>query len=274
MDAPDLITLEEFKRTRDINEAVDDDLIVQFIHAASRVVWGKTGRHFVPYIGTRVYDGMGQHLQQQRTALDLDDDLLVLTAATDAGTVLTLSDLVLENANFPPYWRIRHKPETGLRWGGTSTLSSIVITGWWGFHEGYAHAWSEVATLAASIDATQTTIALSNIQDVSRLSYLRVGDEIMQVDHVVEDSEDIIVHRGVRGTIGAVATSSAPVKAYRGVDDVAHATSRLVSFYYDRRDTVGERVSFGSSAMLLEGAIPPEIMIAIQARSRLSMMFM
>lgn len=274
---PDLITLGEIKQTRGLNDpsqpaTVDDGLLIKFIHAASAVICNRSGRHFVPYWGVRVFDGRGDHLQQNRTCLDLDDDLLALTEATDDAVSVSSGYILAENANYRPYWRLRLS--TG-QWGGDATMGSITVNGLWGFHDDYDTAWEAVTTLVGNIDDAQTDIAVDALNVLSELAYIKVGDEFMQVTGINETDDLVTVRRAERGTTAAAALTGATVSVYHPIADIHHVCERLVSFYYDRRDTTSAQVSYGGSGTyVVESDLPPEITQLIDARRRLALMFM
>jgi uncharacterized phiE125 gp8 family phage protein len=129
----DYTTVSAMKTYLRISTAADDDLLADLVTRASRIIDNYCGRWFVAEAGARVYDARGQHITPH--LLLLDADILSVTSITNGdGTAISPDDVVLRPPNYPPYFGISLKDETGLRWTYSgSPQAAISVTGTWGY---------------------------------------------------------------------------------------------------------------------------------------------
>jgi hypothetical protein len=163
----------DFAETSRSNARVD-----RAIEAASRQLEGFLHRRFYPEIATRYFDWPDQYARPWRLWLD-DSELISLTAISSGGTAIPTGNINLEpNRNGPPYNRVEIRMDTSSAFGGGSTTQrDITITGLWG----YSNNETAVATAAAGITGSATTLAVSDSADIGVGSVLRVGTERLTV---------------------------------------------------------------------------------------------
>lgn len=175
------ITRESVKRALDSAETARNNWQVdQAIDAASSSVEGLTHRKFYPQTATRYFDWPS--LQRGRTwRLWLDgNDLASLTSLTAGGVAISLSDLFLEPANSgPPYTSIEvDLGSTAAFQAGDTHQRAIAATGVWA---GCPIDESTAGTLAEALDASETSVDVSNSGAVGVGDILRVDSERMVV---------------------------------------------------------------------------------------------
>lgn len=127
----DYTTLEDVKTYMRITSGADDAMLASIISTASRIVEEHCGRHFDTWTGTRHYDTAEAFITGH--TLLLDADLLSLDELANAdGTPIDPAAAILRPVNWPPFFGISLREESGLDWG---TDGIIEVTGTWGFAE-------------------------------------------------------------------------------------------------------------------------------------------
>lgn len=252
----DFTTLDDLKRVRGIDDAdADDDMLIRFIRQASRTVISFTNRTFVPYLSTRYYPNYGQSFAS--SSLSLDDDLISVSSLTDDGLALSSSDYILYPINESPYHSILLA--NGVTFTkGTSPLG-IGVTGLWGYHPVPDLMWEALDSLQSALDEDDMTVSVEESENFEVLSYLKVEDEFMQVIAVDTENNTLTVQRGVRGSEAVAHNDDTTVSVYRISEDAQHATNRLASFFYERRDTTANRVRIGDGTYTFNDEVPPEV---------------
>jgi hypothetical protein len=131
----DYTTVSTLKTYLRINGAGDDSLLADLVTRGSRLVDDFCGRWFDARSETRLYDAAGPHITGR--LLLLDADLLSLTALSNGdGTAISADDVILRPVNWPPYFGIALRQESGLAWAySTSPEGAISVTGEWGYSE-------------------------------------------------------------------------------------------------------------------------------------------
>jgi hypothetical protein len=125
------------------------------------------------------------------------------------------------------------------------TGAKVVVTGTWGYHHDYAHAWIEVNTLSAAIpDASVTGITVGGVfggdprligERYSYGSLIRVDDEMMQVLEVNTSTNELTVIRGANGSTAISHADGATVELFEGEDPIRRVTARQAALLYARR---------------------------------------
>lgn len=124
-------SLEDVKTYLRITGSADDTMLASLVATASRLVEDHCGRHFDTWTGTRRYE-IGEAFITGHTLL-LDADLLALDELTNAdGTPIDPAAVLLRPVNWPPFFGLSLREESGLAWG---TDGVIEVTGTWGYDE-------------------------------------------------------------------------------------------------------------------------------------------
>lgn len=132
-----------------------------------------------------------------------------------------------------------------LTWHGYCTdATSAAITGVWGYHTDYAHAWLEVDTLAAALNSSATTLTVADVDgenayaETPRISaghLLQIGAEWMEVVKTNTGTNVVTVRRGVNGSTAAAHDLGDEVSVFLVNEDIRRAVARQTSFQYSRR---------------------------------------
>lgn len=245
----------------------DDPELRNAVHAASSLAHGYTHRWFVPFVQTRTYDAIGDHIGAYY--LDLDTDLLELTTLTNGDSAAIASSIyLLRPSNVTPKNRIelRLSGFTSFRYN-TDWQAAISVDGIWGYHDDYTNAWGSTGqTLASGINSSATTFdvtsAAASVDDQYRtafevLGYLKIENEMLQITNISTDT--LTVLRGVNGTTAASHSSGVAIKNYRQIPEIESAVGSLAAWLYRNRQTIGERVTFLSGAEIVTNIAPQNI---------------
>ncbi|QYN26689.1 hypothetical protein [Amycolatopsis sp. DSM 110486] len=160
----------DFKETARNNAQVD-----RLVAAGSRAVDALCHRTFYPEIDTRTFDWPNaQTARPWRLWLDQND--LISCDALVSGDELVPADAVLlrpDNSG-PPFTHVEIDIGTSSAFtSGASHQRSISITGLWGYGDDETPA----GALAANLDASQTTVDVTNAAAVGVGTLFRVDDE-------------------------------------------------------------------------------------------------
>lgn len=191
-----------------------DQLVLQGLLDASRLVDRATGRTYNPLRAVRYLDGSGKDEQWLPDSL-LELEELAITQ--DGGTTYTpvtagktwCSDGV--NWDITPYLKVVLAPDANFSWF-PSGRRTVRVTGLWGWRPRYEEAWIDsgdaVQDNSLSSSATQITVTSATGSDQLGLSprfaigqLLRVDTEVVEVTGV--SSTKLTVVRGDRGTQAA-----------------------------------------------------------------------
>jgi hypothetical protein len=274
---PYLTTLERIRAARrhEVSEDEDDALILQFIEGASAGIGRATGRVFVPYMATYLYDALGAHLggfagYPDTLYLD-DDDLLTVTTLTNGdATAITGSQYVLRPANEYPKHEIVLKSSAGVSFTySTDWEQAISIAGWWGHVPHYATAWKSVTQLNGGVNASVTALTVDTTTGIEVGGYLKIDSEIMRVSAKTSATAYTVV-RGEQGTTAAVHADDSAVTVYQFIPDLQHAATELVSYLYKNKDNLGGRVSVYEGGILQVSDIDPTVKETIRRYTRIT----
>ena len=177
-------TRERVKRALDVNETAHaNDQIDDAIRAATPTIDRLCQRSFVPWLGTRHFDYPPRVRRTETWRLWLDDnDLISLTSFTAAGATVPLTSLKLRPSNAPgkgkPYTHIELdiSAESSFDVGDTFQ-ENLAVTGLWG----YSDVARSCGGLATAVDASTTTIDVTDGSLVGVGSLLRFDDERVDV---------------------------------------------------------------------------------------------
>uniref|UniRef100_UPI002B6D25C9 hypothetical protein n=1 Tax=Aggregatilinea sp. TaxID=2806333 RepID=UPI002B6D25C9 len=214
-------TLDSLRRSLGLSavQHTDDDLLLDLLGAASRLVERHTGRSFYPRRAVRALDYTGPGL------LLLDDDLLDLHALTNGdGTGIALEVVRALPANEAVKSSLILDRTRALFTYHDMPLAAIEVDGTWGCHPDWAHAWIDSGDDVQTdpLGADETVIAVADADgpwmgDGPRFSpgrLLRIGSEYLIVLAVDTTDDLLTVERGANGTTASVHPLSAPIEAY------------------------------------------------------------
>lgn len=234
---------------------ITNDQVMRSVAQVSRRIDGLMGgRSMLPFFGpvieARTIPINENSINSRRNTLQLvgGSPLLALTVATVDGTVVTSSA-----EGYPhgaPYFRQVRINSNGNRW--YSYISSCdypdaVITGIWGYHSDYAHAWRDTGyTLSALITAGATSFTVSNIDGpdpygfepaFSRGQLVRFGtgtDYAIITDTNINTNVATIV-RNVLGSTGVEQAQGAAIYTWQVEEPIRRVTARQAAFLLARR---------------------------------------
>jgi len=221
----------------------DDVRVYETLRATTSQIEGLANRHFSPYSKTI------QHTPQASDELTLRDDLLALTSIiSNDGTSIPVSDVRLLPGSGQPASYLVLEDGRAFTWQGARD-GAIAVTGMWGWHDDYDHAWRDSDdALAASLDATSTAVivALAHLPDsagetprfqVGQL--LRIDDEFMAVTGIELDdqgADTLTVVRGVNGTTATSHTLSTQIDIYLPPEDIRALAIQWAAWLYREHD--------------------------------------
>ncbi len=256
-------TLAELRRYLALEAAqtADDDVLLELLRAASRLIEGYTARRFYPRRQTRTYTLQGAQ------ALLLDDDLLVLEAVSNGdGRAIPLEAVHALPANRVAS-RLELDRSRAAFFADADPLEAIAVQGIWGFHPLWEEAWaaSGDSVQDAPWSATATTLHVADADAPNVHGYgqrfavgqlLRVGEEYVHVLAVDTAANALTVARGVNGTQAAEHAQGTSIAVYSAPADVRSACLRLASWLYRQPDAGFVQVGGGLSGRLV---VPPAL---------------
>lgn len=263
----DLTTLTNVRRTilqqniSSTEDDDDDDLLKRFITQASALAHRRSGRTFVPYLDLRLLDFYSSY------HLNLDTDLLVATAITNGnGETISLSDIRYMPGNETPKWRISCKRSSGtvFEWQDDPE-QAIEVTGIWGYHTDYDHAWvdtlidvpaDDLASGATSVIVSSVTGLDNQGQQAFEVGGLyRIDSEFIKVVDIATGSNTLTIRRAQLGTSAAAHLEGADIERWQVLPDVEWLVTRLVTWAYQHRDTVNSIEFLDSNVTLRDETI-------------------
>ncbi|GAA1749437.1 hypothetical protein [Nonomuraea bangladeshensis] len=176
---PVYTTREAVKSALDVKlTARSDPQVDRAIESASRAVEGLLHRRFYPERRTMSFDWPNAQLARPwRLWLDANE-LIEVEALTVGGEEIPSSDYFLRPDDGPPYRRIEIDLDSSAAFsaGGTHQRA-ISITGVYGYRADE----SPAGVLAAALNATQTSVTVTDSAAIGVGDLIRVGDERMLV---------------------------------------------------------------------------------------------
>jgi len=173
-------TREDIRSALDASDAARSDAqLDRALDAASRAVVGLCSREFVPTLATKVFDWPSEQTPRSwRLWLD-QHDLISVTEILSAGTVVPDTDYYLEPANSgPPFTYIETRLDRPSVWStGGTWQHAVSVQGLWGYSDEQVPA----GTLVGAIDASQTSVTVSDSSAVGVGHILTCGAERMTV---------------------------------------------------------------------------------------------
>lgn len=270
-------TLADAKAELKASGTIDDTKLLRNLRAVSaRVdrVKQVARPFFLPVQETREIEIMRRVVNSYDNTLLLPWPLLAVTAVGVAGTTLTVGSSV---EGWPTY----ESPFRQLRIIGSAPTwydycvtdnepPMAAITGTWGWHGDYSHAWLAVDVLAGNITASATSLTVADVDGADpygfspRLSagaLLKIGTECIWAVATNTTTNAVTVVRGVLGTTAAAHTAADPVAVFQVEDDIRRVVARQAAFLYARAG------AFESSAVTDMGIVnyPSDLLMELRA---------
>lgn len=223
-------SLEAVKAELSLTGTTQDARLKRLIERASAYLEAATRRVFVPMTETRVFDAPAG----VTAPLLLDQDLLAVTAVSDGGGAVVLSDLVLYPLNAARKRMIALAP--GVSWEtGATAQAAISVSGRWGYSDDLD---ATGATLAAAISSTTAmTLTASAVGLIETGWCLAIDTEQFFVTGV--NGTAITVQRGNNGTTAATHSLGASIYRYVPAPAIEEATVVLASLWFQWQDAGG-----------------------------------
>ncbi|MHC4558859.1 MAG: hypothetical protein ACYS80_16325, partial [Planctomycetota bacterium] len=238
------------------------NIVKSYCFQFSKVIQQEIGRSFVPYQEQKTFYfseiiPRRQFIWNGATyELKLTEDLLGIDSITYMGQALASSTYrpvdVFRDSNGYPYKSILFDPD-GLPGYGTDFTDSIVVTGQWGSHDSESDSYSAVGVLAEAIDDSVTTVKVANSTLYNIYDYIKIDDELMFITatDTTPTPDEMTVTRGVNGFTKASHLINAPISRWNVVDDVSLLATRMVAYFYNKRNDKGERVQVINDALVI-----------------------
>lgn len=254
--------------TGDGNDAVSTEfadyfnLVKDYCFSFSKTIESEIHRTFVPYLDSKsiFFRDAIKNRRHFFNGLKLSEDLLAIDSITFMDTVLTSSQYRLLDENGSPNgypFREIQFDSSGLPGWDSGFNSSIDIVGEWGLQDSESDAYSTVTTVAEALDASETVIDLAaDDGDLFEVfQYIRIDDELMLITTVTRNTspalDTITVVRGANGFTATIHDDGASITRWNVVDDVRLLATRMVAYWFGKRDDKGERVQVIDNALVI-----------------------
>lgn len=218
------------------SETAEDARLLAALEAASESIERRTRRRFVPRVAT-----LGHDVDLRNAAeLLLRDDLLELWSITHGMD----ESIALEDVLSLPGGALRLLHGEGFRYVD-SPRQAVQVTGLWGFHSERTSAWQDSgdtvqnAPFSAPSVALQVTDVLSS-GAVPRFQVghlLRIGQELLCVLAIHEDTQTLTVARGAHGSTAAEHAQGSAITVFRPARDVLLLALRWATWLYKEADS-------------------------------------
>lgn len=235
------------------SSTTDDAIVLKNLRVVSRRIDAlldpiRKRPYFAPIIESRVFPLAPENINSWERTFRFDAPLLALDGVTVGTEALTLNTGVKA-------WPTLSSPAHQLllvsafdNWYGycddTQAPPMVTIAGTWGYHSDWTHAWLDVSTLSAGINASATAFTVANIDGadaynrtpmISAGALVKIDDEYLEVVATDIATNIATVKRGVNGTTAAAHDSGATVSVFQVQDDIRDIVARQAGAKYARR---------------------------------------
>lgn len=256
------------------SEAINDAYLLEAIRVATKRIDAQLHpRQFLPYMGTKYFDALGHHIDDQLRMLELSNaqgrhPLLSATTVVDGvGNTLTLNtDYRMYPRGATPAFYLHLL--NGGSWSdfGDEWVEAIAITGTWGYHSRYSEAWLSSGDTVQDNPLTNsaTTLTVNAVQsnNLARFSagqLLQIESEWLEVSATDSNTNTLTVKRGVRGTTAAQHAQGTAISIFSVEDAINRAAWRLAAFLYVRRGAFDRARYDGVATLEFPDDMPGEI---------------
>lgn len=222
-------------------DTAEDARLMEALRVASAQIERAAGRRFLPRYDTIIHRGVGSGSE-----LLLEDDLLELLAVEDAAGEIPLSEVTaLPEQGAASLLRLKN----GRFF--TAGESGVKVTGVWGWHDDWNHAWlsSGDGVMDNPLSPTTNEITVEDADGEDGLletprfqpgQLLLLDQEYVQVVSVNSVTNKLRVQRGVAGTPYISHERYAPLFVYQPPRDVRDLTVRWASLLYKQGSPVSD----------------------------------
>jgi len=240
------------RKTRS-TDTTDDSQLRRYIAQVSRRIDSAVGSRmrpaFAPYLESRQYLITGRNVDSHYNTFLMKDYCLELTAVVRGSTTITsTTELYNPYNNVAQALRIT---SWGSSWydslsGSDTPPAFVTVTGYWGWNEDWANAWSSVDTVkdGAGINASITTITVDNVDGADLDGFtprfsaghlIKIDSEYLDVTATDTGTNTVTVRRGVNGTTAATHLVNAPISVYQVDERIRRIATRQAALLYSRQ---------------------------------------
>jgi hypothetical protein len=191
-----------------------------------------------------VLESIGVVKDNNFTAIPSTDYIL----QTDSMSVPVMS-MLIQNVNYYQSSNI----QDGLR-----------ITGWWGYCT--QNVYRAIENVTVNLSSTQ--IAVSDATLYGTWGYIRIDNEIMLIEESNTVTQVLTVRRAQLGTIASDHTNSIVLRMYPNYD-IGLLATRMVAWYWQRRNDVGNTVQFADGSAILPANMPNDMLSILNNNKRI-----
>lgn len=247
----DYTTLALVKNELKAEGTVDDAKVRRYIREVSRRIDLTIGTprrpYFAPYIEQRQYPIETSRTNSREGTFDTRDHILAVTSVLRQTTNITAQVALYQWEN--EVSTMLRLTNCSYNWYSSCVENEpykIYVTGTWGWHEDYAHAFDSVDTVkdALGINASVTSITVADADGADGDGYiprfspgnlLKIESEFLDVTAVSTTTNILTVKRGVNGSTAAVHAKNTAIAVYRVDDRIQRIATRQAALLYARR---------------------------------------
>jgi hypothetical protein len=225
---------------------VQDAQIRGYIRTISERIDSEMGNprrpFFAPYIEQRRFPITRYQIDSYDNTFLLRNPILSVSAVLKDTTNLTSQASLF-------YWSNEVANMLQLTQGYTwypeeAPPNKLYVTGVWGWHADYTHAWEAVDALQANINASVTSLTVADADGAdldgftprfSPGNLIQIDSEWMDVNAVNITTNTLTVRRGVNGSTAAAHTSSTAISTYHVDDRIQRITARQAALMIARQ---------------------------------------
>ena len=278
-------TLADAKQDNKSGTTADDLYLLRALRTVSQRIDRQMGQqsrpYFAPFIETRKLQLRPTMVNSALGTLMLPAPLLAVTGVSVSGTALTVGTDVLgyPDSAVPPFEALQLSAAYAYDWyyycSDTLRQPYVSITGEWGYHGDYAHAWQQVDTLAAAMsDATTTTLTVhtvdaagtdGNTPTFSPGQLIKIDDELLNVSAVNNTTKVLTVEaRGANGSTAATHLNGAAIKVWQAEPDIRQVVARQAAFMNKKRGAYEAAVITEVGMVTYPADLLPELLGVLQ----------
>lgn len=220
-------------------DIAEDARLMEALRAASAQIEREARRHFLPWQAALAHAPAAC-----RNELLLNDDLLDLTAVEDGSGAVPLDEVDrLPTDGIASVLRLRNgrcfTPDEG----------QVTVTGVWGWHDDWQHAWlsSHDGVADDPLESTATVISVDDADgedgglNAPRFQVgqvIAINQEWMRIVRLDTSSNSLSVYRAVAGTHIAAHGQFSPINIFQPARDVSDLTVRWAAWLYKQSSPV------------------------------------
>ena len=278
-------TLADAKQDNKSGTTADDLYLLRALRTVSQRIDRQMGQqsrpYFAPFIETRKLQLRPTMVNSALGTLMLPAPLLTLTGVSASGTALAVGTDLLgyPDSATPPFSALQLSADYAYDWytfcSDTLRQPYVAITGAWGYHGDYAHAWQQVDTLAAAMSDTTTTTFTAHTVDAagsdgntptfSAGMLVKVDDELMNVTTTNNTTKVVTVEaRGANGSTAATHLNGAAIKVFQVEPDIRQVVARQAAFMNKKRGAYEAAVITEVGMVTYPADLLPELLGVLQ----------